>query len=78
VGGAVHLDDVVDGGVGAEGGEAFREAVADGRVLGPVGRGQGRRQFLEGQFGAVGGAVGLLAPGVGQGAGVVGGENVRA
>lgn len=47
VGGAVHLDDVVDGGIGTEGGEAFREAVADARVLHAVGRGQSRRQLVE-------------------------------
>ncbi|MDX3525601.1 hypothetical protein P1P75_03930 [Streptomyces sp. ID05-39B] len=49
VGGAVHLDDVVGGGIGTEGGEAFREAVADARVLGAIGRGQGGGELVEGQ-----------------------------
>jgi hypothetical protein len=39
-GAAVRLDDVLRGGIGTEGGDTLRHAVADGRVRDAMGRGQ--------------------------------------
>ncbi len=74
MGGAVHLDYVLVGGRLTEGGETLQHAVAHARVLLPVGRSERRGHLVQGQLGAVGRAHGLLAPGVGEHAGVVGDE----